>query len=109
MGGVKKLRFIYKYLYYLIKSDKSIEGGIPKIIPTDQFGMVQNILHNRKNKNASMRGQRTYLLTGKIICGECGSSYVGNSKRSGRNKKLQVTIVVIKDQAKQAVNAIIKR
>ena len=34
-----------------------------------------------------MNGKRFYLLTGKIICRECGASYVGSGYVPGRNGK----------------------
>ena len=41
----------------------------------------------RKNRcSHSERNRETYLLSGKIFCGNCGARYVGNRKNSARNK-----------------------
>ena len=39
---------------------------------------------DRKHKTASHRAKRSYLLSGKVYCGECGAAYVGNC-RSARS------------------------
>ena len=67
-----------------------IENGVPAIIPKEEFDAVEERLMNRVFPTTSKRIE-TYLLSGKIICGECGSAYVGNRKYSGRNKTLHVT------------------
>lgn len=36
--------------------------------------------------NARHKAKRTYLLSGLIFCGECGSHMSGNTRRAGRNK-----------------------
>ena len=67
-----------------------IEGGVPAIVTEEEFDAVQERLMNRVCTSSSKRIE-TYILSGKIICGECGSAYVGNRKYSGRNKTLHVT------------------
>ena len=48
---------------------------------------VQAILNSRtKHRVSNNSGKETYLLTGKIICGECGHSFTGVRHFSGRNK-----------------------
>ena len=62
-----------------------VEGGIPQIVDTDKFMKVKSIFADRKQKSGSFTAKHEYLLSGKITCGECGSSYVGNyQKPSGR-------------------------
>ena len=68
-----------------------IPGGIPAIISPGDFDLVQSIMKARKNKNSRLNGTQNFLLTGKMFCGECGSAYIGSSKRAGRNKQLYVT------------------
>ncbi|MBR3721610.1 MAG: recombinase family protein [Selenomonadaceae bacterium] len=64
-----------------------VEGGVPRIISDEDFNKVQEILGERKNRcNHSERNRETYLLSGKIFCGNCGARYVGNRKNSARNK-----------------------
>ncbi len=79
---------------HLFKSDEEIvriEGGVPSIISAEDFDAVQNILKSRKKPWSSTTAKETYLLSGKIECGECGSAYCGARKFSGRNKTLYVT------------------
>jgi site-specific DNA recombinase len=78
----------------LYKDEKEIiriEGAVPQIISKDEFKFAQDKINSRKKKRASNKAIEYYLLSGKIICGKCGSSYVGNRKKSGRNKSLYIT------------------
>ncbi len=68
-----------------------IEGGVPAIVSEDVWNGVQAILKRRaKYRPSSNAGKETYLLTGKIICGECGASYTGVRHFAGRNKSKYV-------------------
>ena len=53
-----------------------IDGALPAIISTGTWDKVQQILGGRK-RMPRQGGKRTYILTGKIVCGECGAAYVG--------------------------------
>lgn len=68
-----------------------IEGGVPAIITEEQFNKVQALMSARKVQSEHPKAVETYLLTGKIYCGECGSAYCGCRKFAGRNKTLHVT------------------
>jgi len=62
-----------------------IPGLIPAIVSREEWDKVQEILDGRKvNARPRKRGKVEYVLTGKVVCGVCGSAMVGNSKRSGR-------------------------
>ena len=75
--------------HYYKDEDKiiKIEGGMPQIILKEVFEKVQ------KKINSNIRGPRVassnegYLLTGKIFCGKCNSSYTGAGYRGGRRGK----------------------
>ena len=60
----------------------TIPNGIPAIVEMDIFDKVQWRL--KKNKSAPARNKATvdYLLTGKLFCGKCSGSMVGESGRS---------------------------
>lgn len=45
----------------------------------------------RKRKTAVFRAKQEYLLSGKIICGECGCSYAGNSRKPNATHPLYVS------------------
>ena len=64
-----------------------IHGGVPAIISEEDFDKVQEILEKRKLRYRGIKkNQEQYLLTGKIFCGVCGCSYVGNRKKSSGNR-----------------------
>lgn len=68
-----------------------IEGGVPRIIEDDVWEGVQAILRSRtKHRTGNNTAKETYLLTGKIICGECGHSFTGVRHFNGRNKNKYV-------------------
>ncbi|MBQ7383335.1 MAG: recombinase family protein [Clostridia bacterium] len=60
-----------------------IPGGMPRIIDDDTFNKVQYILDERR-KHPNLRGVRKkkYLLTGLLLCDECGKSFCGGKMRS---------------------------
>ena len=64
-----------------------IHGGVPAIVSEEDFNKVQEILEKRKLRYRGIKkNQEQYLLTGKIFCGVCGCSYVGNRKKSSGNR-----------------------
>ena len=65
-----------------------IPNGCPAIISEEDFDAVNAILGSR---STGRRVIETYLLAGKIFCGECGARYVGNRKKSTGNRKPVVT------------------
>jgi len=67
-----------------------IQDGVPAIISVEEFDAVQNILKSRKRASPHPTAIETYLLSGKIFCGECGRAYCGTRKLSGRNRKYRV-------------------
>ena len=54
------------------------EGGLPKIIEKEDFDKVQQILGARKHKPNS-HSLVDYLLTGKMVCGDCGGAFTGST------------------------------
>lgn len=68
-----------------------IDGGVPQIISKENFQKVQQIMTARKRKTAVFRAKQEYLLSGKIICGECGCSYAGNSRKPNATHPLYVS------------------
>ena len=67
-----------------------IEGGIEPIVDDKTFEAVARVLASRRRETACT-AKESYLLAGKIFCGECGSAYCGSRKHSGRSKYLYVT------------------
>lgn len=63
-----------------------IDGALPAIISKEMWDKVQDILTSRKQKPRHNQSYY-YLLTGKMFCTECGSTYVGSGYEYGRGKK----------------------
>lgn len=59
-----------------------IDGGLPQIVSRETFDKVQCILQQRVHRSPSNLTEE-YLLSGKIICGECGKPYHGWKKTKG--------------------------
>ena len=60
-----------------------VEDGCPAIISKDDFEAVQKKLSKRMQTRKHSRAIETYLLTGKMVCGLCGGSYVGARRARG--------------------------
>lgn len=62
-----------------------VDGVVPALVSKEDFERVQAKIKSRKHRPAKYRAKRTYLLSGKIICGTCGTPYTGNCRpaRSG--------------------------
>ena len=56
-----------------------LEDAIPPIISSTEFMQAQTIRHRNKERIKSYKAKQTYLLTGKIFCGCCGSAMTGHS------------------------------
>ncbi|MCB2360132.1 recombinase family protein [Clostridium estertheticum] len=61
-----------------------IEDAMPVIISKEDFLKVKSKMDGKK-VGPRMNQKRYYLLTGEIVCGECGASYVGAGYVPGRN------------------------
>ena len=58
-----------------------IDGGVPAIISRELYEAVQAKMDKLRRKFGCYNAKEVYLLSGKVWCGECGSSYSGNSRR----------------------------
>lgn len=67
-----------KYKY----SDIVIEGGVPQMIPEEDFKAVRKKLAENKKKRAKFAAKADYILSGKVFCGHCGESMCGFSGKS---------------------------
>lgn len=66
-----------------------IQDGMPRIVSDELFESVNRILCSRKRLKNYSGKKHTYLLTGKIFCGNCGSAYSGGTRRSGKKNKTE--------------------
>lgn len=62
-----------------------IPGGMPQIVSDGLWRRVQERLDN--GHQHSNRAKRLYILSGKMICGECGSSMVGSCQYREKGSK----------------------
>lgn len=56
------------------------ENAIPAIIDSTTFDEVQIKMKGKKHMGGSYKAKQTYLLSGIIKCGDCGSTYAGAKK-----------------------------
>lgn len=49
-----------------------VDGAVPALVSKEDFERVQECMKVRKHQAAKHTAKRTYLLSGKIYCGECG-------------------------------------
>lgn len=72
-----------KYIGVNVFKGIEVPGVIPPLIREDEFLRVQKRLESRRKiRKGGGRAKVDYLLTGKIECGKCGGSFVGDSGRS---------------------------
>lgn len=67
-----------------------IEGGMPAIISKKAFQKAREMMMVRKKAPGANKAKETYLLTGLIFCGDCGSAMQGN-RRKPNNKPMYVS------------------
>ena len=58
-----------------------VEGGMPQIIDKEIFNQAQEMMKKRKKSPGAHKATTTYLLTGIIVCGECGHAMQGNKRK----------------------------
>lgn len=85
-------QFNYSALHSLLINDKYIgryeylgvvvEDAIPRIVSNELYAQVQKRLAQNRRAPARAKANVSYLLTGKLFCGKCNSSMVGDSGTS---------------------------
>ncbi len=68
-----------------------VDGGCPQIVDRDTYDKVQSILVTHKHTGGRMNAKENYLLSGKLICKECGRTLTGSKRKSGRSKLVHIT------------------
>ncbi len=79
------------HLYKAEEEMVRIEGGVPQIISKEDYQLALKKMESRRKIRSCNNAKEVYLLSRKVICGECGRVYTGNRKNSGRKKTLHVT------------------
>lgn len=77
-----------KYIGMYQWADTELEGVIPALIDKATWEKANGVLNSRKHKSNRIRSDQ-YLLTGRLVCGSCGSVYVGKSGTSHRGTTYQ--------------------
>ena len=68
-----------------------LEDAFTALVSKSDFKRVQERMNSRKRASAKHRAKRSYLLSGKVRCGECSAMYVGNSRSSHSGKSVFVS------------------
>ncbi len=92
-----------KFNRHAMKSNEDIiriDGGIPQIISKEDFDKVQIKMNERRKRTAAYKAKQEYLLSGKIICGECGSTYAGNSRKANDRNSVYISYNCTKKNGK---------
>lgn len=63
------------------------EGVFPRIIDDETFEKVQKQLEKNKRAPATNKAVEEYILNGKLFCGHCGASMVGDCATGSKGKK----------------------
>ena len=74
-----------KYIgVYTYKDEIRIEGGIPAIVDRETWDKCQAILAENRRAPRRSAGESVgkYILTGKLFCGECGSTMISGTGTS---------------------------
>lgn len=58
-------------------------------------------MDQRRRETAKFKAKQEYLLSGKIICGECKSKYAGNSRKARAHKPLYISYNCTKKNGKE--------
>lgn len=67
-----------------------IEGGMPALVSKEIFQKTREMMISRKKAPGANKAKETYLLTGLIFCGDCGSAMQGN-RRNAKDKPRYVS------------------
>ena len=83
-NSVSRILANEKYIGTYRHGDIVIENGIPSIIDKILFDKVQTMLKKNYTSRARSKANVDFLLSGKLFCGHCGESMIGESG-TGKN------------------------
>lgn len=70
-----------------IEEQTIVEDAIPSIVDKALFDKVGKIMEERKLHPGWMKAKEIYFLSGKLICGQCGAIYRGESYRNSKSSQ----------------------
>lgn len=87
--GITRILRNRQYIGEYRWNDIVIPNGIPRIISDEQFERVNREMDKNKKAPARKRGEdnEVFLLTGKIFCGHCKGTMIGDSGTGGNGSK----------------------
>lgn len=62
-----------------------VKDAHPAIISKELFAKVAERMEKNRRRTGSYTAKSVYLLSGLVVCGECGSSYVGGCTHKGHS------------------------
>lgn len=68
-----------------------IKHGMPAIIDEAVFQEAQKRIQIRKSRRLAATVRESYLLSGKVVCGECGSTFAGNRKTADHGSRIYIS------------------
>ncbi|MCL2578710.1 MAG: recombinase family protein [Oscillospiraceae bacterium] len=68
-----------------------VEGGIPAIVSTELWDRVNDRMDRQRRLSGAAKAKQLYLLSGLVVCGECGAALCGNSRRPARDRDILIT------------------
>lgn len=78
-GTIERILKNKKYIGIYNYGDICIPGGVPRIIDDETFQLAQERLKEAHRAPSKSWSQTEYLLTGKLFCGHCGATMIGES------------------------------
>lgn len=85
-GGISRILRNRQYIGEYRWRDVVVPGGVPRIIDDDLFERTQRKLDANKRTVARNRGDVRFLLTGKLFCGLCKGTMIGDTGTSKSNQ-----------------------
>lgn len=71
-----------RYIGYYVYDDVEIPDCIEPIVSKELFEEVQRVMKTNNKRRKSHKDNNRFLLTGKLICGNCGEAMTGESGKS---------------------------
>lgn len=84
VGTIERMIKNEKYKGIYTYGSVRIPDGVPRIIDDNTFERAQDMMDRARRAPARNWSQNDYLLTGKLFCGHCGSTMIGDCGK-GRN------------------------
>ena len=68
-----------------------IKNGMPAIIDEAVFQDAKKRIRIRRSRRLATTVRESYLLSGKVVCGEYGSTFIGNHKTADHGSRIYIS------------------